>query len=150
MNSDLLDSIPVNSAFFRWQRYDENWLSSSMQYSIRNAPKEGMGQKPLSVGSNDNCIATFFICSIQDFFWRMAHRNEDFGYEFKARGADLSRCFFTKSLQLYFHRFNHLFMLLFVEFLRPGHINFCVSRKRFNYVQNDNSCIMLFCHIDSI
>src|SRR4030042_3298519 len=113
MNTDLLDSIPVNSRFFRWQRYGKNWLSSSMQYCIRDTPKEGMGQKALSVGANDDHIAPFFICSIQDFFWGITHRNKDFGYELNAGGADLSLCFLAKSLRALFHRFNNLLMLLF-------------------------------------
>src|SRR4030043_751398 len=108
MNTDLLDSIPVNGRFFRWQRYGKNWLSSSMQYCIRDTPKEGVGQKPLSVGANDDHIATFFICSIQDFFRGMTHRNEDFGYEFNAGGADLNLCLLAKSLQVLFHCFTIL------------------------------------------
>src|SRR4030042_2870116 len=103
MNTDLLDSIPLNSRFFRWQGYGKNWFSSSMQYCIRDTPKEGMGQKPLSVGANDDHIAPFFICSIQDFFWGMAPTNPDFGYEFNAGGTDLSLCFRTKTLQVCFH-----------------------------------------------
>src|SRR4030042_4340445 len=102
MNTDLLDSVQVNSRFFRWQRYSNNWLSTSMQYRIRDTPKEGMGQKPLSVGANDDHIAPLFIRSIQDFFWGMTHRNEDFGYEFNAGGANLSLCFLAKSLQVCF------------------------------------------------
>jgi hypothetical protein len=39
-----------------------------------------MGQKSLSMGSEDNHIATFFICSIQDFLRGMATGDENFEY----------------------------------------------------------------------
>jgi len=32
INKYLLDSIPVDTDFFRRQRYDKNWFSGPMQY----------------------------------------------------------------------------------------------------------------------
>jgi hypothetical protein len=57
-----------------------------------------MGQESLPVGSKDDHIATFFICSIQDFLWGIATRHENFGYKFSARRANLILCFFAKPL----------------------------------------------------
>ena len=93
-----------------------------------------MGQKPLSVGSNDDHIATFFICGIQDFFWGMTHRNEDFGYKFNAGGADLSLCSLQNPCKCFFIDSINLLMLLFLEFILHSPINFCMSRNRFNSV----------------
>ena len=69
-----------------------------MQYRIRDTTKKRMGQRSLSVGSKDDHIAVFFVCSIQDFLWGMPTGDENFGYKVNAWRANLSLCFFTKSL----------------------------------------------------
>ena len=135
MKTGLLDSIPLDCGFFRRQRYDENGLPSSMQYSLRDTPREGMGQEPLSVGSDDDRIATFFSCGVQDFFWRMSYRNENFRYQFSAGRTDLIFRLLTKPLQMFLHRLHNLIMLLFFELLRHSPVNLCIRRNRFNRVQ---------------
>src|SRR3972149_2795635 len=68
-----------NRSSFRGQRDDENRFSRPFQHRARYTSKKCVLKESFPVTSEDNQIASLFICRFQDLFDGIAYLHDDLG-----------------------------------------------------------------------
>jgi hypothetical protein len=120
-DTDPSDAAQLTLGLFRWQGDDKHGFPGSLQYRIGNTSEKGMGQKSLSMGTQHDDIAPFFLRGIQYLIWRMTSGDENLGNKFDARSANLSLHISAKFLYPCLDLWAHLLAFLTFDFLQHTH-----------------------------